>query len=529
MAASPLRWLLPLISLHRSLSFRGTPTVPTYLGHAGSPAPLRASVDTVDDRTGCTVRTFSLGSDVTISSFVGSMGFDELIDWEYYDPDSGRGRISPTGRTDVVDPNPLDPGSPRRTRTGSGNLVRLFRGDFAGRIGASLRAAGKDARILLKEFSGDVGLDLAANELRSLAEMQGALFDRGGLGGGSEGEGGWFNDANDRLLLSRAGMMTVSDNLAVVKLCGLLATAPFVGALGVLDTEEYDTGEADPYEWRNSLGGSDPPAPGSVWIAYEYAGLATAASYSVSHTVRRGRMPPRRGPFGVAMNPPALPPWEKRANYVAKGVLRGCLEALATTHEGGLAHRSIGTSSVILSSVAMDKTEAVSPFAEQIFNLRVKLSDFGFAGPINASFRDPDFRARARAFSVAVEPGRTSFSSTGFAIAEDLHALGFVFLQVLLTSLAEPPTPDYVAPPCDVDTLQRLLGDIFDNDVYRFAEYCEEEASWSKVVGLLGRDEGAGWEVLRQMCYARERVSELQGSLQMVTARALLSSPFFAR
>ena len=69
--------------------------------------------------------------------------------------------------------------------------MRIFRGDFSGRIGASLRASGKDARILLKEFSGDVGLDLAANELRSLAEMQGALFDRGGMGGGSEGEGGW--------------------------------------------------------------------------------------------------------------------------------------------------------------------------------------------------------------------------------------------------------------------------------------------------------------------------------------------------
>ena len=59
----------------------------------------------------------------------------------------------------------------------------------------------------------------------------------------------------------------MSDDLAVVRLCGLLATAPFVGALVVLDTEEYDTGEADTYEWRNALGGSDPPAPGSVWIA----------------------------------------------------------------------------------------------------------------------------------------------------------------------------------------------------------------------------------------------------------------------
>jgi hypothetical protein len=35
------------------------------------------------DRSGCRVRQFSLGADLVLSNYVGSLGFDEVTDWEY--------------------------------------------------------------------------------------------------------------------------------------------------------------------------------------------------------------------------------------------------------------------------------------------------------------------------------------------------------------------------------------------------------------------------------------------------------------
>lgn len=61
----------------------------------------------------------SLGRDFILDSYVGKMGFDEVTDWEYYyqneeDEDDRK----------VVQPNPFDPKTPRRTRASSGSVVR---------------------------------------------------------------------------------------------------------------------------------------------------------------------------------------------------------------------------------------------------------------------------------------------------------------------------------------------------------------------------------------------------------------------
>jgi hypothetical protein len=43
-------------------------------------APNRSPVE---DLSGCRARQFSLGADLVLSDFAGSMGFDEATDWEY--------------------------------------------------------------------------------------------------------------------------------------------------------------------------------------------------------------------------------------------------------------------------------------------------------------------------------------------------------------------------------------------------------------------------------------------------------------
>jgi serine/threonine protein kinase len=207
--------------------------------------------------------------------------------------------------------------------------------------------------------------------------------------------------------------------------------------------------------------------------------------------------------------------------------MKQCLEGLRDIHDSGFTHRSIGRNSIILSSVGQDKMEASSPFATVPGRLRVKLSDFGFSGRIIDASNDEDFRRRARAFDINIREGGSQLEAKYFAMSEDFHSLGFVFIALLLSSLAEVPQPDYVVPPTDEDALQRLMADIFEKDISQFRDYCSEEEIWTSVVSLLDEDDKAGWGVLQLMCFAREDVKENIATGKILTADGLLSSPFF--
>lgn len=460
-----------------------------------------------EDLSACQARQFSLGQDFTLTDFVGSMGFDEVTDWEYYyESEDGLDRK-------VVPPPPLDPSKPKRTRQASGSVIRIFRGRFEGRLGATLRSQGLDPRLLIKEFSGKLALELARAELESIGKLQSQLVSEKDA---SAKEGDWIRAALARSVLTR------KDDANLGKLLQFVSKAPFCGIVGEVNLAELE-GDMEPNEFYRALGVT-PPEPGSIWIVYEYTGLSTVASYSQPASVRVARMPLRRGPFGNAIAPPALPTFKERSRYVIQGIIKGALEAVAHLHESGIAHRSIGRSSVLLSSVAQDKAEASSPYSTNLSRLVIKLADFGFSGRFEESTRDSAFRSRAKAFGLTFRQGESSSATKGYAMAEDLHALGFVVLTLLLTSLAQVPTPEYKLP--DEDTLQRLLTDIFEKDMEQFRDYVEAEEVWSNVVELLDDNENAGWEFLESLLFARERAAK---DGELLTARGLLSSPFLQR
>jgi serine/threonine protein kinase len=209
--------------------------------------------------------------------------------------------------------------------------------------------------------------------------------------------------------------------------------------------------------------------------------------------------------------------------------MKGAIEAVATLHDSGIAHRSIGRSSVILTSPNQNKAEPSSVYATDPRALSVKLADFGFSGLLEESTYDEEFLMRARAFGLSFRKGDNSLAATNFAMAEDLHALGFVFLGLMLSSLAELPRLDYPMPATDEDTLQRLLGEIFEKDIEQFREYVEAEEVWNNLVEFLDENDGAGWTVLETLFKAREKAAENKSSLSVITARGLLSNPFFQR
>jgi serine/threonine protein kinase len=255
--------------------------------------------------------------------------------------------------------------------------------------------------------------------------------------------------------------------------------------------------------------------------------LNTVSSYAVPAEIKRSRLPRKRNFFGGMNDPDPLPKWRDRANYVVNGIMKGAIEALATIHDSGIAHRSIGRSSFVLTSPTQDKPLPSSVYFTSTKGLVVKLADYGFSGLLEESTYDEEFLARARSLGFSFRKGDNSLAATNLAMAEDLHAMGFVFLGLLLSSLAELPSPDYPMPATDEDTLQRLLGEIFEKDISQFREYVEADEVWSNLVELLDENDGAGWNVLETLFKAREKAAENKNSLQVITARGLLKNPFF--
>ena len=496
------------------------------------------SNDNSYDLTGSNVRQFSLGSSLLISDYVGSLGYDQVTDWQYYlQSVDDEGNIDPYEEKIQIQAPFMDPSKPSRTRSKSGSVVRIFRGEFTGKLGGMLRSNGMDNRVLMKEYSVD-SLDLVEREKKGIAMMmsnwmkyvskndsQDELFSR-------LQAGDWIEAAQSRYIDAITDTPTKADDEHLLTLMTYLTRqkAPFTALLGQMNLNNYyDDENLDPNEWYRSLG-VKPPSPGSVWLVYDYHGLSTANSYCQPLIFQQSKLPPKRGIFGNVMPPPPLPPFKERARYMVQGILKQMLTAVATTHDAGLLHKSLGRNSFILSSVGQDKREATSPYAVVVDRLRVVLSDWGFSQRIQDSLKDEEFVQRAQSFGIDI--GYDVETAMEFAKAEDLHALGFVFLALLFTTLAEPATLSAPMPPTDDDTWQRLFSTLFEKDIDEFREYCTNEDVWDSVVELLDMEDGAGWSLLGDLLLAREKVllmsnSETNNAHELMSARGLLSSPFF--
>jgi hypothetical protein len=195
----------------------------------------------VVDLTGCQTRLFSLGPDLVLSNYVGSMSFDEVTDWEYYYPSE----IDSNDRK-VVQPNPLDSNQPRRTRTSSGSVIRIFRGNFVGQIGGTLGAQGLDKRVLVKEFSGSMALELARSERASIGRMQSDLMIKLDK---EIKSGMWIQIAS-----ARSGNLR-KDNNNVCNIVKSVANAPFLGILGEINLAEVED-SYDSNDFYRALGKS---------------------------------------------------------------------------------------------------------------------------------------------------------------------------------------------------------------------------------------------------------------------------------
>lgn len=409
------------------------------------------------DLTGSTEREFSLGRDVILSNYAGSLGFDQVTDWQYYtvdveEDDGGyysKRKEGEEPRRTPVSPRPMDPSQPSRTRSSSGSVVRIFRGELVGgssSLGSKLRSRGLDMRVLIKEYSGEEGLKLANAEKQGLGRLQSSWLRSYYLSKNDAGkvkeleDGEWIERARRRYVDGITNTSTNKDDENLITMIELLSSqkAPFTSLLGELnlndfyDDDDFASTANLRNEWYKSLG-VQPPRVDSVWLIFDYHGLSTASTYAVPAVIQRSKLPPRRGIFGFGVvEAPPLPSFTDRARYMVRGVLLGMLSAVAAAHKAGVVHRSIGRNSFLLSSIGQDKREATSPYAVTTSRLRVILSDWGFSATVDDAAREKELGVRSRMFGIpamvggGIDDDRLQAVAKEFAKAEDLHALGFV-------------------------------------------------------------------------------------------------------
>ena len=119
--------------------------------------------------------------------------------------------------------------------------------------------------------------------------------------------------------------------------------------------------------------------------------------------------------------------------------------------------------------------------------------------------------------------GSSSLGLTSFAIAEDIHALAVVFLDVLFNGVLTERRSDGVG-----ERLANLMVDVFTGNARELRNYCAEEPGWEDVVQLL--DEKKGWDMLGMMIFARERAMKLandKGRIGVLTCEGVLGGAEF--
>ena len=281
-------------------------------------------------------------------------------------------------------------------------------------------------------------------------------------------------------------------------------------------------------EWEAALPNIMPPSPNGFWLVFQWENLRTVSNFPDAEQGAAGL-------FDVAGKQAE----QARRRFVKAAAAQRCLEVIAWLHGQGIAHRSLGGASLLLNTY-----DQRTPPKE----VAVSVIDLGFATTAA--------RIAPEEVGAAMQRGAKSpLDVIPFLCrADDLHALAYILLELILSSSVAAPAPAASGlvsllqasdvfggggaagggdpraraepTPPDLQSLKRLVEDVFDGDVCEgFRGYCVEEPSWAGAVELLDEADGAGWRVVQALVDCRDASSE---RCQDVSAERLLESPWFA-
>jgi hypothetical protein len=208
----------------------------------------------------------------------------------------------------------------------------------------------------------------------------------------------------------------------------------------------------------------------SLWIVQQWDGYAPLEGYSVAQQTSGfglGRL------FGA----------EQRAlndrHCMIRAIIKGMLEAVAFLHDASIAHGAL-SKAVFRLSTFDDKDW--TRMAVKVDGLGVATYGGQMPAPLTPVFSG-DFQQRCRM---------------------DRQRLGLLILELVVSSLS---TEARTEGTTEVTRLERVLTDVFSNDVEKFRLYISEESAYTPALAFL--DSSGLWTVIELLLGANQRIDQI--------------------
>lgn len=216
----------------------------------------------------------------------------------------------------------------------------------------------------------------------------------------------------------------------------------------------------------------------SVWLVYKWEGLRPMNLYLDAG-------PPQPQGFGLfkSREKAQAEAWENRVAML-KSLSRQLLCAVDFIHSADTVHGSLSSGCVFVN------TSSDLKYPE---DLVLKLDGFGFGKWYTPAQQEQEAVSGARTGSRAAYGGTQLDMELEEGKRQDLQASALLLVEAFTALLASSPSGVLTRP-----SLQRLLFDVFHEDLGAFREYCLEdsEGNFDRMVQVLDEGEGEGWNFL---------------------------------
>jgi serine/threonine protein kinase len=233
------------------------------------------------------------------------------------------------------------------------------------------------------------------------------------------------------------------------------------------------------------------PAADTIWIVQKWEGMAPLTMYPSTQ---------QTSGFGLGKLFGGNSAAQRDRTKMLKAIIAGALHAVGYVHDRGVIHGAIGSGSLLISTFNdSDWLRAV-----------VKIDNFGFARRIivprllrgGSSSIDTQSSLYPGPIPIPVDADDSPLSLGQKA---DRRQLAVVLFECILGALSNSGPSDFTS----AESVQRILGEVFNWDFDRYRQYIEDEEQWEAVVALLSADDDAGWQLLKQLAVGNIGASAL--------------------
>jgi hypothetical protein len=234
------------------------------------------------------------------------------------------------------------------------------------------------------------------------------------------------------------------------------------------------------------------PASDTIWIVQKWEGMAPLTMYPSTQ---------QTSGFGLGRLFGGNSAAQRDRTKMLKAITAGALKAVGYVHDRGVIHGSIGSGSLLISTFN----------DSDWLRVVVKIDNFGFARRIivprlvrggggGSSGSKPSLYPSPIPIPVEADDSPLSLGQKA-----DRRQLAVVLFECILGAMSNSGPSDVTS----AESVQRILGEVFEWDFDRYRQYIEDEEEWEAVKEVLSADDDAGWQLLKQLVVGNVGASTL--------------------